>query len=383
MATLSSAQARRIALAAQGFAETRPTGRIDVRHLRRVMRNVGILQMDSVNVVTRAHYLPVFSRLGPYPREALDDFAYGRKELFEYWGHMVSLLPVDDWPLFGARKGRVTAGRRTQWLLDEIRRRGPLSVSDLEDPGERRGDWWGHGKGKIALEWHFAVGNLTVANRVNFNRIYDLPERVYPEEILAASPLSEDEAYREKTRRAARHLGIATAADLADYYRVVTRDIRPHIDALVAGGELEQVEVEGWDKPAYLDPAATVPRRIAARSLLSPFDSLIWDRARTERIFGFHYRIEIYVPKPKRIHGYYVFPFLLGENLVARVDLKADRHEGALLVQGAYLEPGRDERRVARELAAELGDMAAWLGMDAIRVGRRGDLAAALRGSLS
>ncbi len=366
-----------------------------MRHLRKVLRRVGVLQIDSVNVLARAHYLPVFSRIGPYSTELLDDFAYGRKEMFEYWGHMVSLLPVADWSLFGPRKAGIDTGQRTQWLIDEhpgyleavlreVEERGPLSVSDLEDPGRRQGDWWGHGKGKIALEWHFAVGNLTVARRHNFARIYDLPERVYPPSVVAAPELTEAEAHREQLRRASRYLGVATAADLADYYRVVTKTILPRIEELVASGELEEVEVEGWHRTAYLHPEASLPRRpIDARSLLSPFDSLIWDRARTERIFGFHYRIEIYVPKPKRRYGYYVYPFLLGEDLTARVDLKADRAAAALLVQGAFIEDGHDQSRVAAELAAELSEVARWLHLNSVRVGGRGDLAPALRAAVT
>ncbi len=393
MRPIPALTARRIALAAQGFADPRPAGRVDVRHLRRVVRRVGVVQLDSVNVAVRAHYMPFFSRLGPYPRALADDLAYRRRELVEYWAHMVSVVPVADRPLFRWRMADWEPGRRTSSLerehpgyidavLDEVRERGPLTVSDLEDPGQRTGPWWGHGKGKIALDWLFATGDLVVADRRNFTRVYDVPERALPPEVLAAPTLSKEEALRELTRRAAGHMGIATLADLADYWRVSQSAIRPHAATLVAAGELAEVEVAGWGQPAYLHEAAARPRRVAARALLSPFDSLIWERNRTQRLFDFRYRIEIYVPAPQRVHGYYVYPFLLGEDLAARVDLKADRQGGRLLVPGAFLEDHADPAHVAGELAAELRSMAGWLGLGEVEVGRKGDLAGALRKAL-
>ncbi len=388
MRTIPAAAARRIALAAQGFADPKPAGRVDVRHLRRVMKRVGVVQLDSVNVAVRTHYMPFFSRLGPYPLGLVDDFAYRRRELVEYWAHMVSVVPVEDRPLFRRRMDAMTPGPRTRQMmvehpgyveavLEEVRRRGPLGVQELEDPGQRKGDWWGHGKGKTALEWLFAKGELVVADRRSFRRVYDLAERWLPREVLEAPTPAPEETLRELTRRAARHLGIATLGDLADYWRVRTGSIRPHVAALVAAGELE--EVSAWGVAAYLDPAAARPRRVDARALLSPFDSLIWERKRTERIFDFDYRIEIYVPEPKRTYGYYVYPFLLGEEIAARVDIKADRKAGRLLAKGAFLEDHADPRHVAGELAAELQSMATWLGLDEVEVGAKGDLAGELR----
>ncbi len=388
MRTIPAATARRIALAAQGFADRRPAGKVDVRHLRRVMRRLGVVQLDSVNVTVRAHYMPFFSRLGPYSRELLDEVAYRRRELVEYWAHMVSVVPVGDRPLFRRRMEAMTPGERTrrvmeehpgyiEAVLEEVRRRGPLGVQELEDPGERRGDWWGHGKGKVALEWLFAKGDLVVADRRSFRRIYDLAERWLPPEVLETPTPPPEESLRELTRRAARHHGIATLADLADYWRVRNAAIRPHVAALVAAGELE--EVSAWGGTAYLDPQAARPRRVAARALLSPFDSLVWERKRAARVFDFDYRIEIYVPEPKRVYGYYVYPFLLGEDIAARVDLKADRKAGRLLAKGAFLEDHADPRHVAGELAAELQSMATWLGLDEVEVGKNGDLAGELR----
>ncbi len=386
--TIPADAARRIALAAQGLADPRPAGRVDVRHLRRVMRRVGVVQLDSVNVAVRTHYMPFFSRLGPYPLAMLDEFAYRRRELVEYWAHMVSVIPVEDRPWFRLRMQSGGPGNRTRRVMEEhpgyieavlkeVRERGPLSVSDLEDPGQRTGPWWGHGKGKTALEWLFAIGELVVVDRRNFTRVYDVAERWLPRHVLDAPTPSPEETMRELTRRAARHLGIATLADLADYWRVRTASIRPHVAALVAAGELE--EVSAWGATAYLDPGAARPRRVAARALLSPFDSLIWERKRTQRLFDFDYRIEIYVPEPKRTYGYYVYPFLLGDEIAARVDIKADRQAGRLLAKGAFLEDHADPRRVAGELAAELRSMAGWLGLGEVEVGRKGDLAQELR----
>ncbi|NNF87475.1 MAG: winged helix-turn-helix domain-containing protein [Acidimicrobiia bacterium] len=387
MRTLTLPQARRIALAAQGFAESRPTGRIDVRHFRRVIDRINLLQLDSVNVAVRAHYMPPFSRLGPYDRSALDAWING-PEMFEYLGHVASVMPADDLPMLRHRMRGRKQYPRTKTELDkhpeyfeqvyeEVAERGPLTVSDLSDPGSRTGPWWGHGRGKIALDWLYVTGRLTICGRTpNFVSIYDLPERVFPPELLDRE-LSGEEAHREMLLRGARAHGIGTLADLADYYRITRAG--PRLTELVEDGRLEEVAVEGWDQPAYLHPEARLPRRITGRALLSPFDSLVWFRERTERLFGFHYRIEIYVPEPKRRYGYYVYPFLLDDEIVARVDLKADRKAGVLRAPGVFVEDGRDPGRVASELAAELQLMAGWLGLDEVHVSNRGNLSGALR----
>jgi uncharacterized protein YcaQ len=394
MRSLSAEEARRIALAAQGFAEPGPDGtRVDRRHLRRVLDRVGLVQIDSVNVLVRSHYLPLYSRLGPYPARLLDRMAYRHRELFEYWGHECSLLPVRLQPLLRWRMARAAEGeawiglvrfaRRRREYIDavcrEVAERGPLAASELSEPGVRRGPWWGWSDGKGALEWLYWTGRVAVAGRRQFERLYDVPERVLPAAVLAAPTPEPAEAQRALLRLAAGALGVATARDLADYYRLRVPDARPRLAELVEAGVLEPVTVEGWAQPAFLDRAVRRPRRVAARALLSPFDSLVWDRYRTERLFGFHLRIELYTPAARRRYGYYVLPFLLGDRLVARVDLKADRARGTLLVPGAFLEPGADRGTVAIALAEELRRLAAWLGLGRIRVGRRGDLAASVR----
>ncbi|MPZ98088.1 MAG: winged helix-turn-helix domain-containing protein [Dehalococcoidia bacterium] len=390
-AGLSAGEARRIALAAQGFAERRPAGRIDARHLRRVLDRVGLIQIDSVNVLARSHYLPFFSRLGPYRSQLLDDLAYRRRELFEYWGHAASFIPTRHHSLFRHRMEGWMEGQRWRWefeeqfprylegVLEEVAARGPLTPEALDDPGERRGPWWGWGRGKLALELLFGRGEVSVAERRNFERYYDLTERVLPPETVNGATPTVEEARRELLLLSARSLGVGTAKDLADYYRLPLTASKPLLRELVAEGALQQVGVEGWREPAYLDPAARLPRRVEARALLSPFDSLVWFRDRDERLFDFHYRIEIYTPEPKRQFGYYVLPFLLGERLVGRVDLKADRAASALLARAAHLEPGAHPGETAEALAAELRSMADWLGLERVVVEPRGDLAPALR----
>lgn len=388
MRTLSLPQARRIALAAQGFARARPSGSVDVRHFRRVLRHTHLIQLDSVNVAVRAHYMPAFSRIGAYDRTRLDAWINGT-ETFEYFAHEASVLPTSDLPLLRHRMEAMKPWRRVRPLLEEhpeyfeevyreVAERGPLTVSDLSDPGSRTGPWWGHGKGKVALDWLYVTGRLTIRGRTpNFVSIYDLPERVFPPELRTAR-IEPHEAHREMLLRAAGAHGVATLAELADYYRLSNPAARPRVEELVAAGLLEAVAVEGWQSPAYLHPEARIPRRIAGRALLAPFDPLIWFRPRVERLFGFRYRIEIYVPQPQRQYGYYVYPFLLDGELVARVDLKADRHNGVLRVPGAFVEDGQRASRVARELAAELHLMAQWLGLDEVHVARRGNLAVEL-----
>jgi hypothetical protein len=386
---MALARARRIALAAQGFTDPRPRGRVDARHVRRVLARVKLLQIDSVNVLTRAHYLPLYSRLGAYPPALLDDLAYRRRELFEYWGHEASLIPVEHYPLLRHRMDTIRMWAQIRRMAEEapgyvekveaeIAERGPIAASELSDGGERSGNWWGWAKGKTACEWLFARGRVAVADRRNFTRLYDLPSRVLPPAVLAAPAVERHEAWRALVLEAAGALGVATAGQLLDYYRLPVA-ARAVVAELEAAGELEAVQVPGWSQQAYLDPAARCPRHVGARALLAPFDPVVWERGRAEALFGFRYRIEIYVPAHQRVHGYYVLPFLLDDALVARVDCKSDRGRGRLLVRAAWIEDGHDPVRVARELAAELSVMAAWLGLGDVEVERRGDLADDLR----
>jgi uncharacterized protein YcaQ len=392
---LTPAQARRIALAAQGFADPRPTGRITARHLRKVLDRIAVLQIDSVNVFSRAHYLPVFARIGNYPRETLDRLtAYqprpNGREMFEYWAHAASLLPVSMHPLMRWRMDRAHTepwpgirriAKDNPGLLDDIlqliKDEGPITAGDtgIPRPAPRPGHMWNWHDGKVALEYLFYEGRVTTAKRVNFERYYDLTERVLPPEVLAAPTPSEAEAKVELTRIAARALGVATEPDLRDYFRISHATSKAAVGQLVETGELIPVDVVGWNAPAYLWHEARRPRGVPARALLSPFDSLVWFRERTERLFGFRYRIEIYTPEKQRQYGYYVLPFLLGDMLVGRVDLKSDRQAGVLRVQSAWIELGHDPHYVAAELAEELALTAAWQGLDRIEVVERGDLA--------
>ncbi len=395
-ADISLDEARRIALAAQGFTDPRPRGRVDVRHLRRVLDRIGLLQIDSVNVLVRSHYMPLFSRLGPYPQTLLEDVAYVRGELFEAWAHEASLLPARHYPLLRHRMTSEQAWpRHRAWaeanrdyverVLEEVRGNGPLAAGELEDAGRRAGTWWQRSKGKIALEWHFRRGAVMARRGANFERVYDVTERVLAADHLNGHPPGEATAQRELLLLAARSHGIGTARDLADYYRSPIVESRRHLRDLAEEGALRQVTVESWREPAYVHPDAALPRSVdlgATRALLTPFDSLIWERARTERLFGFRYRIEIYVPEKKRRYGYYVLPFLLGDRLVARVDLKADRKAARLLVRGAFAEQGVDAARVAAALAEELRSLAGWLELERVTVGRRGDLTTPLRRAL-
>ncbi|ANY08388.1 winged helix-turn-helix domain-containing protein [Pseudonocardia sp. HH130630-07] len=412
MRTISADVARRTFLAAQGFADPRPAGAVTRRHLGRVLDRVKLLQLDSVNVAVRAHYMPIFSRLGAYPFDLLDSAAWepdGRRPrlLAETWAHEASLVPVQDWRLLGHE----TLPRRW-WkhygpllekhpslagdIRDVVAESGPVGAGAIERalaPGGRAGTvrprppgatWWERSEVKRVCEFLFAVGELAVGTRRHFERRYDLPERVIPPEILGAPAPDPADAARELVGRSASALGIATASDLRDYYRLGPERTRTAIAELVDAGRLEEVAVRGWDRTAYRDPAARTPRAVPGRALLCPFDPLVWERDRTERIFGFRYRIEIYVPEPKREYGYYVFPFLLDGRLAGRVDLKADRGAGVLRVPGAFAEPGSPEpaSRVAGELAGELATMASWLGLDGVEVGERGDLATPLRAQL-
>jgi uncharacterized protein YcaQ len=395
---LSADEARRIALAAQAFAEPRPSARLDRRHLRRVIAQIGLLQIDSVNVLVRSHYMPLFSRLGAYAPEMLDTSWLGApasRELFEYWGHMASLMPFEMHPLLRWRMAAAAEDhkdsdtrvgtlerRRPGFMnaaLDEIRERGALSAREISGAGASKGGWWGWSDGKRAVEALFAAGKLAAAGRRGFERLYDVPERVIPARILAMPTPAIEDAQRALMQIAARALGVGTEKDLCDYFRIRIGAGRPRIKELVDAGELIPVTVEGWPQPAYVARDAKSPRKLDARALLSPFDSLVWERARTERISGFRYRIEIYTPSANRKYGYYVLPFLLGDRLVARVDLKSDRATRTLLVQGAHCEPGVRPSAVAEPLMLVLTTMASWLGLEQIKVTRRGDLAKKLR----
>jgi uncharacterized protein YcaQ len=375
---LTNAQARRVALAAQGFADARPPGAVTMRHLRRVFAHVGVVQIDSVNVLVRAHYLPLFSRLGPYDAGLLDRAAYGkRRELFEYWGHAASYFPLALFPLMrwrmerarqltGIYSGLAQFAREHRKLLASVlaavAERGPVSAGDLE-PGGSTGSWWGWSDTKHALEYLFWAGRVTTAFRRGFERVYDLTERVLPAELVAAAAPPAAAAQRELLRIAARSLGVATERDLRDYFRLRPPDAKPRLAELVEAGELVAVDVDGWKNQAYALPDLRVPRRVDARALLAPFDSLVWERARTERLFAFDYRLEIYTPKHKRVHGYYVLPFLLGDGLAARVDLKADRAAGVLRAHAVHVEPQRGRAEVLAALEPELAAMAGWLGL--------------------
>ncbi|MBX9944018.1 MAG: winged helix DNA-binding domain-containing protein [Reyranella sp.] len=400
-ARLSAAAARRMALAAQGFGSPRPAGDANLGHVRRLVDRLGLLQIDSVNVLARAHYLPLFSRLGTYDSGDLDRLAWGRKSqrgLFEFWAHEASLLPVASHPLWrwrmaraaaahaGDIKGKLHVFRRDKAaFIDEVRRqladRGPLAASDLEAGTAKTGPWWGWSDAKYAMEWLFFAGEVTTATRRGaFERVYDLTERVLPANVLALPTPEPAEAQRQLLRIASRALGIATARDLRDYFRLPVDDFKARLAELVEAGDLLPVSVEGWSHPAYLDPNARQPRKVETRALLAPFDPLIWERGRTERIFDFHYRIGIYTPVAKRTHGYYVLPFLLDDRLVARVDLKSDRAGSRLLVHAAHLEPGNEAAKVAGPLLEELRLMADWLGLEEVALPRAGALGKAMGG---
>ena len=393
-ATLGTSQARRVALAAQGFLDPRP-GTPTMRTLARTLARTGVLQIDSVNVLQRAHYMPLFSRMGPYDPTLLHRAA-GRapRLLVEYWAHEAAFMPVELWPLMQHRMARARTeawgGPRriseekpdlVAWVLDEVRERGPISARGIEGDlprGDKEGWGWNWSETKQALEFLFFAGEVSVACRnAQFERLYDVPERVLPAAVLALPTPTHEEAHVELVRRAAISHGIATEACLRDYYRMRPDSARVAVAALVEEGELIPVSIEGWRRTAYLHRDARLPRRVRARALLSPFDPLVWERTRAEQLFGFRYRIEIYVPEKLRVHGYYVLPFLLGEQLVGRVDLKADRKAGVLLVKGAYAQPEAPEETPA-ELAEELRSLAGWLGLDSVQVEARGDLAPSL-----
>nr|WP_207839254.1 crosslink repair DNA glycosylase YcaQ family protein [Williamsia soli] len=399
---LSASQARRLALAAQGFADRQPTAAVNRRHLQRMLSRTRLIQMDSVSVAVRAHYMPMFSRLGPYDRTVLEQAAWeptARRPalLAEYWAHEAALIPIEHWPLFRWRMQDYAHGRyreavgdkkaaevRTR-ILDAVSEVGPCTSGMLEDhlgheKRPKKGAWWDRSQVKYLCEVMFAAGELSATRRSGFTRYYDLAENVVGE--YANVEIPRDEAVRSLVAGSVVALGVGTEADIRDYYRLKPAPARAALADLVAAGEVQQVRVEGWEKPGYLDPGARVPRAISRSTLLSPFDPLVFFRPRTERVFDFHYRIEIYVPEAKRVHGYYVLPYLLGDQLVARVDLKTDRPGNRLLVLGAFAEAGADVPLVAESLATDLLTMANWLGVEQIVVGDRGDLAPQLRMSI-
>jgi uncharacterized protein YcaQ len=384
--SLSLQQARRISLAAQGFARPRPSGKVDIRHIRRAIRQIGLLQLDFVNVLVPAHYLVVYSRVGAYDRGRLNQLVYERREFTEQWAHEASIVPMELWPLLEHRrqdyrpwpnspimkiKGKSTYLAQ---IIDLVEKSGPVTSQDLPPiagPKRRPGDWH-RSVPRWALECHFGSGRVAVADRLpNFQRVYDLPERLIDAQHLAHKVTRED-AQRELLRRAAESYGLATLRDLADYYRMSPREAAPRVAELIESGAVTTVEVEGWREPGLLAAGARIPKSLRCESLLSPFDPLVWFRPRAERLFDFHYRIEIYVPAAKRKWGYYVLPFLLDERIVARVDLKADRKNGKLLVLAAHPEEGIDESRTVAALAAELSALAGWLGLASVKVTRRG-----------
>ncbi len=390
MRIVSRDTARRIALGAQGFNVGRPAGRVDVRHFRRVMAHVGLVQLDSVNVCVRTHYMPFYSRLGAYDMDHLDRWLNDGSRHFEYWAHEASVLPVDRYPLWRWKMARMAPWRRAQALIDahpelmedvfaQVRDRGPLTVRDLDAPNHRNEPWWGYGPGKVMLEVLFAEGRLAATRTANFVRLYDIPERMIPSEYREEPAVGMGDAYRRLLADAVRHHGIGTAHDVADYFRLHIPTARPILSRMADEGEIEAVEVPGWRGPVYMDRSASRPRAISGAALLSPFDPIVWYRERAERLFDFRYRIEIYVPEHERVHGYYVMPFMLDGELVARVDLKADRKRSDLLVRSAFIEDDADRARVADALAAELERFAAWQGLSGVVVDDRGDLAGDLR----
>lgn len=389
MRQLSIERARRIALAAQGFTDTKPKGAATVRAFRRALDRMTILQLDSVNVVCRSHFLPMYARLGPYDQDKLDQWLWSSGENLEYLGHEASITKMELQPLFRHRmtQRRWKMGEQLEQeepdyvasVLAQVAAEGPLSVSDLTDKGQRTGPWWGMSKGKVCLESNYVKGVLGINKRTkSFLTMYDPIDRVVPADILQSPDLDPDDVHKQMLLLGAKSHGVGTDKDIADYFRLKMPVARPLLAELVEAGELEPVRVEGWDEVAYLHPEAKSPRSVNARALLSPFDPVVWFRPRAERLFDFEYRIEIYVPEAKRQYGYYVLPFLLGDQIVGRVDLKADRKAGQLLARGVFAEPGVEEDKVASALATTLVEMADWFGLDGVLVGDRGNLASAV-----
>jgi uncharacterized protein YcaQ len=407
--SLSLAEARRLAIASQGFGK-RP-GKPSLDHVRKLADKIHAFQIDSVNVVVRAHYVPAFARLGAYRTGMIDALAYQKRELFEFWGHAACLMPIALYPLLryrmhlnGTREYmRTPEGANLAKVYDEVAERGPLTVGELSDPGKRSGKWWGWGDGKLRLEALYDAGLVAIAGRRGFERVYDITERVIPQSALDAPAPDREESMKQLICLGAKAYGVGTLTDIVGYFKTDgwhDRGIRwpwwKHdgemgtgkrrkavakrlVDELVEDGRLVPASVEGWDERAFMTPGARVPKSVEARALVTPFDSLVWERDRIDRLFGMKYSIEIYLPAEKRVYGYYVFPFLFGETLAARCDLKADRERRVLMVRGAFLEHGQTVTRVAAALAEELHVMREWLGLDRIEVGSRGNLAKSLR----
>ena len=392
-------EARRIALAAQGFRQQSRETPAGWAKLASTLNEMHLLQIDSVNVLTRSHYLPLFSRAGAYDRAALDKrtLAKSGRHVFECWAHEASLVPLPLHPLMRWRHHRAQKGDGIylgfdRFARDEraflkktlafIAKNGPVRAAEIPGAGKSSGGWWGWSKGKIAVEVLFDHGLVAASHRDSFERLYDVTERVIPAEILALPTPGEEEAFQHLTLMAAEALGIGTEIDLRDYFRLPVADSRRALQALVAAKKLIEVQVQGWPKPAYVLPGVKSPRKAGGTTLLSPFDPLVWNRDRAERIFNFHYRIEIYTPEHKRKFGYYVLPFLMGEEIAGRVCLKADREAGILRANAIHAEQTADHATVAPALAAELHRMAQWLGLDGVEGGKKGNLAAGLRKNL-
>ena len=411
MISLSLPEARRLAVASQAFGKRPAAPAID--DLRKLAARVHAFQIDSVNVLARAHYVSPFARLGPYPVGALDALAYEKRELFEYWGHAACLLPVSLYPLFRYRMDkhrewtekfmRSPRGGYMARAYAEVAERGPLAASELSNAGKRSGNWWGWSIGKKTLEHLYDTGLLAISSRRGFERLYDLAERVIPREAREAKAPPREEAMKQLICLAVRACGVGTLEDLRGYFYVDgwsdrsgpvpwrwsrrtgkrAKPIAPRLAAeLVEEGRLLPARVDGWKEQAYLAPSAKAPKSVEASAFVTPFDSLVWDRARLRRLFGMEYTIEIYTPVAKRKYGYYVFPFLLGDRIVARCDLKADRTQKVLVVQSAHFERGQSAARIAPAMRAELQKMRQWLELDRIEVAKRGNLAAALRRTL-
>lgn len=394
---ITAAQARRAAIAAQGLSSALPeaVGVLNRGHLRRMVERLGLLQIDSVNVLARAHFLPLFARLGEYPVDLVSNSAWparpADRTLLETWAHEASLVPIERQPLLRWRQEKFVDGPWSsaarlradhpgflERVLAVVRDEGPLSAGDiekvLEAPGRGTPGWWGWSTTKTASEYLFAIGAIGTSHRRGFERVYDLTERILPAAVAATPTPPEADAKRALLALSARSHGIGTAGDLADYYRIRNDEAKRALAELAEEGTVIPVRVRGWRDLAYLHKDARIPRKVSGRALLCPFDPLIWERARTERLFGFHYRIEIYTPQPKRVYGYYVFPLLVGDRLVGRFDLKADRATGRLLVQAAWSEPGTEPEQVAQDAAVELLRMARWLGLDEVIIMPRGNL---------
>jgi len=404
LAELSSSEARRLALTSLGFGGKKPA-RAGATHVRATAARLSAIQIDSVNVLARAHYLPTFSRYGPYPMPALDDLVHGTRELFEYWGHAACFLPIDLYPLMRWRMDHqldAWAGLSrkqkdfNEAVYREVAERGPVAAGQISIAGKSTGPWWGWSEGKNAIELLFRQGRVAVAGRRNFERVYDIPERVFPKAALRAKAVAAADAKKELVVRAAQAMGVGTAKGIAQYFHIdawwdrlsvngrrAPAKLHVLFDELVEERRLEPIHVHAWKQTAYVVPGVRIPRSVDARAIVSPFDPLMWERKWTKAVFDFDYQIEIYVPGHKRIHGYYVLPFLMGDRFAARVDLKADRKTSTLIVHAAYVEPGLDPNRVASALAGELRSLATWLSLESFAVGAKGNLARPLKRALA